>query len=177
MVPNDFVDNFYLIFLRLSHCNISTLTTVHFPNLRHLDLSHNQLPNVKNMAVLPMLKKLLLSHNPFLMYVHTPTLEKLSFLSLSHSPRLASWTSDPLPLLHHIDLRQSAPTLPSPSLLPSITSLKMAGGLIGEVTVAKGIDPLLVLALANVKVAEQLNLDNIIAKTAWPRRDHGTIHT
>jgi len=99
------------------------------PSIIHLDLSHNQIPNVKNMAALPNLKKLLLSHNPFMMYVHTPAMEKLTFLSLSHSPRLSSWTSDPLPSLHHLDLRQSAPNLPSPSLLPSITSLKMAGSL------------------------------------------------
>ena len=99
-------------------------------SLIHLDLSHNQIPSVKNMAALPVLEKFSLSHNPFLVYVHTPTLENLSFLSLSHSPRLSSWTSEPLPSLTHLDLRQSAPSLPPPSLLPSITSVKLAGSLL-----------------------------------------------
>jgi len=98
-------------------------------SLIHLDLSHNQIPSVENMAALPVLEKFSLSHNPFLVYVHTPTLENLSFLSLSHSPRLSSWTSEPLPSLTHLDLRKSAPSLPPPSLLPSITSVKLAGSL------------------------------------------------
>ena len=66
MAASDLAHNLFLIYLRLSDCRIKTQPTLELPNLRHLDLSENELTHiymeyfdsVKNLRVL------VLSGNP-----------------------------------------------------------------------------------------------------------------
>nr|KAG5708960.1 hypothetical protein BaRGS_009369 [Batillaria attramentaria] len=66
MVPDDLMNNFYLVRLRLSACGIVTLSNMTLPNLRELDLSGNML-EIVHMATfmgLHNLRVLILSDNP-----------------------------------------------------------------------------------------------------------------
>ena len=66
MTPNDLTHNFFLIHLRLSDCRIGTQPTLELPNLRHLDLSWNELThiNVQHFNSVKNLRVLVLSGNP-----------------------------------------------------------------------------------------------------------------
>ena len=66
MAPNDLTHNFLLIHLRLSDCRIGTQPTLELPNLRHLDLSWNELThiNIQHFNSLKNLRVLVLSGNP-----------------------------------------------------------------------------------------------------------------
>lgn len=46
MLPIDLARNYFLIHLRVSECHINTLPTLELPNLRHLDLSRNDLTHI-----------------------------------------------------------------------------------------------------------------------------------
>ena len=46
MAPSDLAHNLLLIYLRLSDCRIKTQPTLELPNLRHLDLSENELTHI-----------------------------------------------------------------------------------------------------------------------------------
>ena len=46
MMYNDLTHNLFLIYLCLSHCRIDTQPTLELPNLRHLDLSGNELLHI-----------------------------------------------------------------------------------------------------------------------------------
>ena len=66
MTPSALTRNFLLIHLRLSDCRIDTQSTLELPNLRHLDLSGNELThiNVQQFRSLKNLRVLVLSGNP-----------------------------------------------------------------------------------------------------------------
>ena len=73
MAASDLAHNLFLIYLRLSDCRIKTQPTLELPNLRHLDLSENELTHiymeyfdsVKNLRVL------VLSGNPLSSIIKT----------------------------------------------------------------------------------------------------------
>ena len=64
--PSDLTHNLLLIYLRLSHCSIDTQPTLELPNLRHLDLSGNELTHIdmQYFRSLKNLRVLVLSGNP-----------------------------------------------------------------------------------------------------------------
>ena len=66
MTPSDLSGNHLLIYLRLSDCRIATQPTLELPNLRHLDLSRNELAHIDMHHVysLKNLRVLVLSNNP-----------------------------------------------------------------------------------------------------------------
>ena len=66
MAPSDLAHNFFLIYLRLSDCRIKTQPTLELPNLRHLDLSKNELTHIymEYFDSMKNLRVLVLSDNP-----------------------------------------------------------------------------------------------------------------
>ena len=101
MTLGDVSGNFYLIRLRLSHCNILSVPDTTLPNLRHLDLSYNSLTNISMLffKALTNLQVLDLSHNPLVTltgaYSHKNVILVLKRLDLSHT-RLTFYDSDVL---------------------------------------------------------------------------------
>ena len=66
MAASDLAHNLFLIYLRLSDCRIKTQPTLELPNLRHLDLSENELThiNMEYFVSIKNLRVLVLSGNP-----------------------------------------------------------------------------------------------------------------
>ena len=66
ITPGDLAHNLFLIRLRLSNCRIDTQPTLELPNLRHLDLSENELTHIDmhHFRSLTNLRVLVLSGNP-----------------------------------------------------------------------------------------------------------------
>ena len=66
MAPSDLAHNLLLIYLRLSDCRIKTQPTLELPNLRHLDLSENELTHIyiEYFDSMKNLRVLVLSGNP-----------------------------------------------------------------------------------------------------------------
>ena len=66
MKPSDFPLNRLLIFLKLAHCAMTNLTIPFLPNLRHLDVSFNQIIvlNKNTFNNLPALQDLKIGWNP-----------------------------------------------------------------------------------------------------------------
>ena len=73
MRPSDLTHNLILMHLRLSDCRIDTQPTLELPNLRHLDLSWNELRHIDMQPFhsLKNLRVLLLSGNPLSAVVNT----------------------------------------------------------------------------------------------------------
>ena len=115
--------------LGLANSSLRALPALPTTNLLALNLSYNPLVAVapEHLSLLPLLKVLDLSHLPGLTTLQTPSLTSLHHLHLSHCPLLYTWATSPLPSLTHLDLRHSSPSLPSPSLLPSLSSLQLEG--------------------------------------------------
>jgi hypothetical protein len=98
-------------------------------HLTELDLGSNLFPSLGPGALppLPALQTLQLSGCPSLTLLHTAALPRLQRLAAAHCPRLVTWSTEPLPALGSLDLRGSAPALPSPALLPALASVHLAG--------------------------------------------------
>ena len=73
MTPRDLTQNLLLIHLRLSDCRIHTKLTLELPNLRHLDLSLNELVHIDmhQLYSLNNLRILVLSGNPLSLITNT----------------------------------------------------------------------------------------------------------
>ena len=71
--PSDLTHNLFLMHLRLSDCRIDTQPTLELPNLRHLDLSWNELRHIDMQPFhsLKNLRVLVLSGNPLSAVVNT----------------------------------------------------------------------------------------------------------
>ena len=66
MTLSDLVNNTYIVRLHLSQCSISSLPDVNFPNLQFLDVSHNNITNIKTITFFKLqnLQILVLKWNP-----------------------------------------------------------------------------------------------------------------
>ena len=76
MTPGDLSHNDFLIHLRLSDCRIAMQSILELPNLRHLDLSRNELTRIdmQHFHSLNNLRVLVLSGNPLLEITNTDSL-------------------------------------------------------------------------------------------------------